>query len=336
VTSVRTKFTVVATVLFAVPLAAAAVLLAVFLRDEAMRPDRSPVQIAGRCVQSGVADSAAMQSDPVFGDLPATRGTFGQRCGDQPMLTTTPKRLDSLVLRDLEYRDWYVFAQAFGEDYAVVPDLSLWPLTDPRGIGYFHTTTGKRTHSSQLPSNLRDYDPERFQAIADVQGSLNERLLLISGATIVLIVVVALGTRMLAGFVLRTEPDSPVTGPAGPAGQPGEVDSDLVLLARLDTAASPAEDSFDLAVLVYQETTRRYPPNLTYTVDLGDDPVLIHGVPDLVRRVLAESLDNAEREARSSITVRLRTTPQFAILETIVDSPPGRHHYPPEVVPVRP
>jgi hypothetical protein len=326
--------TVVVTSVFAIPLLAAAVYLALQFRDEAMRPERSPIKSTQLCVSNNIASSPVLITDPELGQQPVRRGTLSHVCASEGSAFTEPKQMTSLVLRDLAYPDWYLYADASVVTGATIPDVSIWPFTDPDTIGYFSVGEGVRISSPGTPSQLKEFNPTAYQAIGDVQRGLNQRILLLAGGVVILIALVATGTRLTLRRAFR-----PVAVAAPPVGMGSiidrlsEVSSDLVLLARLD-AESP--DSFDLAVLAHQESAHRYPPDLAYVVDLGDDPVPVRGNPELINLLLTDLLDSAERQATSTVTLRLRTTPQFAVLEAIVDdSTPSSHHYSTEVLPLR-
>jgi hypothetical protein len=328
------KLTVIATILFAVPLIAAAVFVALWLRSETVRPDSSLVWQSSLCVSNNIGDSPA-KIEFLGAAVPRSRGSLGQVCTDSGVVATDPARLSSVVLRDLDYPDWYLFAQANAVSYAYVPDASLWPFTDPDSIGIVVIQRDQRQYlPPEQSTRFKENDPGRYQALADLQRTLNQRILLLAGGTLLLIVLVAAGTRLALRRASRpAAAPAPHTGMGSVVGRLSEVSSDLVLLSRLDTE-SP--DSFDLAVLAHQETARRYPPDLAYVVDLGDDPVPVRGNPELIEQLLANLLDNAERQANSTITLRLRTTPQFAVLEAIVDdSTPSGHRYSTETFPLR-
>ncbi|MBI0378124.1 HAMP domain-containing histidine kinase [Streptomyces albiflaviniger] len=115
--------------------------------------------------------------------------------------------------------------------------------------------------------------------------------------------------------------------------------TDLLLLARLDAHTHdmrPATREYvDLTGLVREEVARRHPPpdlavNLHLSNASAHAPILVHGHRVLLARVLGNLLDNAERHATSTITVRLTHHPdrQQAILEVYDDGPgiPLEHH----------
>jgi hypothetical protein len=334
--------TALVTSVFALPLVAAAAYLAVQFRDEAMSPERAPIKSTQLCVGNNIAESPELTTEPGpgpgmgpgTGPQPRYRASLGHFCGDVKSAFTEPKRTTSIALRGLDCPDYYLYANASVTTNWLIPDLSIWPFTDPDTIGYVPAGDHAPVPSPAMPRNLKEINPVAHEALADVQRSLNQRILLLAGGVIVLIALVATGTRLALRRAFR-----PVAVAAPPVGMGSiidrlsEVSSDLVLLMRLDPK-SP--DSFDLAVLAHQESARRYPPDLTYVVDLGDDPVPVRGNPELINLLLTDLLDNAERQATSTVTLRLRTTPQFAVLEAILDdSTSGSHHYSTEVLPLR-
>ncbi|WP_234354542.1 sensor histidine kinase [Streptomyces sp. NRRL WC-3618] len=87
-----------------------------------------------------------------------------------------------------------------------------------------------------------------------------------------------------------------------------DLTEDLLLLARLDANHTDRQPdrSVDLTDLVRDETARRRPPRgLAVDVHTEPGPVTVRGHPMLLARVLGNLLDNAERHANSTITVRL-------------------------------
>ncbi|MBP2326365.1 hypothetical protein JOF56_006750 [Kibdelosporangium banguiense] len=312
------KMTALVTALFALPLLGVAAYLVVLLRDEAIRPDLSPGRSTSLCVSNNIAATPQLADTPGDGLQPQNRSTLGSVCVDKDKAFTEPKRTTSLVLRDLDYPDWYLYASAWVDTSSVIPDVSIWPFTDPDTIGYFHQQRDFSVHSAKVPGqHLREINPDLYRAIADVQRTLNQRILLIAGAAMVLIALVAIGVRTALRRAVRPLPvPVPAMGVGSITQRLDDVTSDLVMLARV---APPSSESFDLAALAHQETAHRYPPNLAYVVDLGDDPVPVQGSRELIGRVLADLLDNAESQANSTVTLRLRATPQFAVLEAIVD-----------------
>ncbi|MBE8476057.1 HAMP domain-containing histidine kinase [Streptomyces sp. 3R004] len=84
--------------------------------------------------------------------------------------------------------------------------------------------------------------------------------------------------------------------------------TDLLLLARLDatTTEPPNSRLFDLDELVRDELARRrLPVHLTLVPQIEPGPLTVHGSSSLLARVLGNLLDNAERHANSTVTVRL-------------------------------
>ncbi|WP_329395446.1 HAMP domain-containing sensor histidine kinase [Streptomyces melanogenes] len=102
---------------------------------------------------------------------------------------------------------------------------------------------------------------------------------------------------------------------------------DLLLLARLDLD-KPAEqhrmEKVDLTDLVREETARRHPPtHVDFHLDIGSRPLVVQGHPALLARVLGNLLDNAERHASSSVTIRLShdAEERQAVLDVVDDGP---------------
>ncbi|MEV6550028.1 HAMP domain-containing sensor histidine kinase [Streptomyces sp. NPDC051597] len=102
---------------------------------------------------------------------------------------------------------------------------------------------------------------------------------------------------------------------------------DLLLLARLDLD-KPVErhrmEIVDLTDLVREEAARHRPaPNLALHLEVPEASLPVRGHPALLAQVLGNLLDNAERHATSSITVRLSHEPERrqAVLEVLDDGP---------------
>ncbi|MGW0708844.1 ATP-binding protein [Streptomyces sp. NPDC002643] len=92
--------------------------------------------------------------------------------------------------------------------------------------------------------------------------------------------------------------------------------ADLLLLARLDAGERPAPNAhFDLAKVVRQETADR--PGVT--VEATADSLEVNGSKAQLTRVLTNLLDNAQRHARSRVTVTLRTQPPWIVLSVADD-----------------
>jgi signal transduction histidine kinase len=80
----------------------------------------------------------------------------------------------------------------------------------------------------------------------------------------------------------------------------------------------------DLTDLVREETARRRPPHgLRVDVHTGPGPVTVQGHPVLLARVIGNLLDNAERHANHTITVRLThdTHHHEAVVDVLDDGP---------------
>lgn len=102
---------------------------------------------------------------------------------------------------------------------------------------------------------------------------------------------------------------------------------DLLLLARLDLDKPGGRhrmEIVDLTDLVREEAARHRPaPHLALHLEVPEASLPVRGNPALLAQVLGNLLDNAERHATSSITVRLRHEPEErqAVLEVLDDGP---------------
>ncbi|MDO0936677.1 HAMP domain-containing sensor histidine kinase [Streptomyces sp. DG2A-72] len=90
--------------------------------------------------------------------------------------------------------------------------------------------------------------------------------------------------------------------------------ADLLLLARLDAGEGPADTRVDLAALAREEAAGR----TGVTVD-APDTVEVAGSRGQLGRVLANLLDNAQRHARSAVTVAVRRDGGRAVVEVADD-----------------
>ncbi|MFF7315115.1 ATP-binding protein [Streptomyces sp. NPDC008137] len=84
--------------------------------------------------------------------------------------------------------------------------------------------------------------------------------------------------------------------------------ADLLLLARLDAGERPSDTGVDLAALAREEAEGR----TGVTVDA--EPVEVAGSRGQLGRVLANLLDNAQRHARSAVTVSVRREGDRAVV----------------------
>lgn len=90
--------------------------------------------------------------------------------------------------------------------------------------------------------------------------------------------------------------------------------TDLLLLARLDAGERPADARFDLAELVRQQAAGR----VGVTPETGV-VVEVAGSRTQLGRLVANLLDNAQRHARSAVTVSVRREGRWAVVEVADD-----------------
>ncbi|MGC9540786.1 sensor histidine kinase [Streptomyces sp. UG1] len=83
--------------------------------------------------------------------------------------------------------------------------------------------------------------------------------------------------------------------------------ADLLLLARLDAGERPGEARFDLGALAREQAEGRA------GVTVAADAVPVAGSRGQVGRVLTNLLDNAERHARTAVTVSVRGEGEWAV-----------------------
>ncbi|MGK5546758.1 sensor histidine kinase [Streptomyces sp. URMC 127] len=105
------------------------------------------------------------------------------------------------------------------------------------------------------------------------------------------------------------------------------ITTDLLLLARLDATGTdglPGAQPVDLTALVREETARRPPGPRTLDLHLdAPGPLTVGGRHTLLARLLGNLLDNAERHAEHTVTVRLGHDPgrRLAVLHVEDDGP---------------
>ncbi|MDX3753188.1 sensor histidine kinase [Streptomyces sp. AK08-02] len=89
--------------------------------------------------------------------------------------------------------------------------------------------------------------------------------------------------------------------------------ADLLLLARLDAGERPADARFDLAELVREQAEGRA------GVTVGVESMEVAGSRGQLGRLVANLLDNAQRHARSAVTVSVRREGARAVVEVADD-----------------
>lgn len=96
-----------------------------------------------------------------------------------------------------------------------------------------------------------------------------------------------------------------------------ELAADLLLLARLDAGEKPGEGHVDLAALAREELSQRTRDRADVRMDLKN--VEVTGSRSQLARVLGNLVNNAQRHARSHVTVTTRADGAWAVLEVADD-----------------
>ncbi|MGW7271548.1 ATP-binding protein [Streptomyces sp. NPDC054864] len=96
-----------------------------------------------------------------------------------------------------------------------------------------------------------------------------------------------------------------------------ELAADLLLLARLDAGEKPGEGHVDLAALAREELSQRTRDRADVRMDLKN--VEVTGSRNQLARVLGNLVNNAQRHARSHVTVATRAEGPWAVLEVSDD-----------------
>ncbi|MFC8128604.1 sensor histidine kinase [Streptomyces sp. NPDC057302] len=96
-----------------------------------------------------------------------------------------------------------------------------------------------------------------------------------------------------------------------------ELAADLLLLARLDAGEKPGGGHVDLAALAREELSQRTRDRADVRTDLRS--VEVTGSRSQLARVLGNLVNNAQRHARSHVTVAARAEGAWAVLEVFDD-----------------
>ncbi|MGW5864132.1 sensor histidine kinase [Streptomyces sp. NPDC055239] len=96
-----------------------------------------------------------------------------------------------------------------------------------------------------------------------------------------------------------------------------ELAADLLLLARLDAGEKPGGGQVDLAALAREELSQRTRDRADIRMDLAN--VAVTGSRSQLSRVLGNLVNNAQRHARSHVTVSTRVDGTWAVLEVSDD-----------------
>ncbi|MEV4254691.1 HAMP domain-containing sensor histidine kinase [Spirillospora sp. NPDC049652] len=96
-----------------------------------------------------------------------------------------------------------------------------------------------------------------------------------------------------------------------------QVLDDLLALARLESEQGLRMEPVDLHEIADEEVLRR--PRRTKVRVLGDDPVVVRGGRLELARVLTNLIDNADRHAATSVTVRVGEQDGQAVVEVVDD-----------------
>ncbi|MGW2180002.1 ATP-binding protein [Streptomyces sp. NPDC001732] len=100
--------------------------------------------------------------------------------------------------------------------------------------------------------------------------------------------------------------------------------ADLLLLARLDAGERPGRTTLDLGALVREEVSQRVGDRIPVTVSVPDSGDFeVAGSRGQLARVIGNLLDNAERHARSAVTVSVRAAGRGAVAVEVTDDGAG-------------
>ncbi|MEU9314286.1 HAMP domain-containing sensor histidine kinase [Streptomyces sp. NPDC048295] len=100
--------------------------------------------------------------------------------------------------------------------------------------------------------------------------------------------------------------------------------ADLLLLARLDAGERPGLAPLDLGALVREEVSQRTGDRIAVTVSVPDQGRFeVAGSRGQLARVIGNLLDNAERHARSTVTVSVRAAERGGVVVAVGDDGAG-------------
>ncbi|MGW2086607.1 ATP-binding protein [Streptomyces sp. NPDC001880] len=104
--------------------------------------------------------------------------------------------------------------------------------------------------------------------------------------------------------------------------------ADLLLLARLDAGERPGLAALDLGALVREEVSQRTGDRIAVTVSVPDSGAEsgrfeVAGSRGQLARVIGNLLDNAERHARSTVTVSVRAAERGGVVVAVSDDGAG-------------
>ncbi|ACU39287.1 sensor histidine kinase [Actinosynnema mirum] len=186
----RRRVTAVAMAAISVPLLAIASLVAVYLRDEAMRLENAPGRGAGVCAVVMVT-----QPEAVAEDRWQWRTTQCDGAGYEHR--SLPVRVGDVPMTGIAAEDVVVAAKALRSSHYLVPELSLWPLTDPVRIGH------RRITEDGSPISTVGARPEELEQVAAVQQRLNQEVLLLFGGALALTALTGIAVWLAVGRALR-------------------------------------------------------------------------------------------------------------------------------------
>ncbi|MEE1768535.1 HAMP domain-containing sensor histidine kinase [Streptomyces sp. JV185] len=100
--------------------------------------------------------------------------------------------------------------------------------------------------------------------------------------------------------------------------------ADLLLLARLDAGERPGLAALDLGALVRDEVSQRTGDRIAVTVSVPDQGRFeVAGSRGQLARVIGNLLDNAERHARSTVTVSVHAAERGGVVVAVTDDGAG-------------
>jgi signal transduction histidine kinase len=197
--SLQVRMTMVAAVVIAVPVIAVAVLTATFLRNEAMRWDSSPARINRICAEAALHTSPPPPKKADHRQAPGRR-PLGSRCEEGVHeIALMSDRIGAITIPRTADADKVVVYEARYTSQVWIPELSLWPFTDPDTITSRLLQSSDVGHRSQPLSELGAWQAD----LSETQRTLNNRVLVLVGSALLLIGLIAITVWYATGRMLR-------------------------------------------------------------------------------------------------------------------------------------
>lgn len=214
--SLRTRITLIATAVVAVPVVAVAALAAVSLKDQAMALEAAPSRVTVMCVGAFSEPNGATKEP---GQVRREPVRHRQCVDDVSRVEMGPLKVRDLTTGGITEANGTIYLSATYSDVASIPQLSLWPFTDPYAISHVKLLASDGALGPMpMPDTIERVDPKALddvrtdmppetrelrERLAQTQRSLNARVLRLVGGALLLIALFAVVVWVATGRVLR-------------------------------------------------------------------------------------------------------------------------------------